>query len=233
MAKDGFEVELDDLSTFTETVQRAGEDFRDTGLQTLSALSQFAMASGLSSTAILADMSRLSSNHMDSQLAASQVLMQSFMGLSTLSMGARVIRNSYGTADGQGADALQKIDGDVVDKMFAPPKAGDTADGGDGSAESNNEAYQDTKEFLERQGQENIGALNGAGQTYVGGDYYIDSYNGSTVVTVPEQGGQPATGYESPAENELGPDLPEIDKYNEIDRYEDSNDIRFRLPELP
>jgi hypothetical protein len=232
MATDGFDVELDDLSKFNDNIQRVGEDFRDTSMQTLSALGQFAMASKLGSTGVLADLSRLSSNHMTSQFAAIQVLQETFLGLTTLAMGAQVIRNSYGSADGQGAEALQRLDGAVVDKMFAPPKKGKEEDvAGGASEESTNEAYQDVKEFLEQQGQENVDALNSGG--YGNSGYWIDSYNGSTVVTVPEQGGQPETVYESPRENELGPDLPEIDKYNEDARIEESGDIRLQFPPLP
>jgi hypothetical protein len=231
MATDGFDVELDDLSTFNTNVQRVGEEFRDTGMQTHAALGQFAVASNLGSTGLLPDLSRLSSNHMTSHFAAGQVLQETFLGLTTLAMGANVIRSSYGTADGHGADAMQRLDGAVVDKMFAAPKKGE-GDAGDGaSKEATGEVQKEIQDFLEKQSDENVEGLNS--QINGGADYWVDSYNGSVVVTVPEQGGQPETVYESPSENELGPDLPEIDKYNDGARWDESVDIRGRMFDAP
>jgi hypothetical protein len=231
MATDGFDVELDDLSTFNNNVQRTGDELRDTGMQTVAALGQFAAASNLGSTGVLPDLMRLSSNHMTSQFQAGQVLQDTFLGMTTLAMGAQVIRNSYGTADGQGSEVLQRLDGAVVNKMFAPPKKGAQDAGGDASQEATTEAQKEIQEFLEQQNQENVDGLNG--QINGGSGYWIDSYNGSTVVTVPEQGGQPETVYESPREDELGPDLPEIDKYDGDARYDESGDIRLQMPGLP
>ncbi|MCW6010147.1 hypothetical protein K1W54_37215 [Micromonospora sp. CPCC 205371] len=231
MATDGFDVELDDLSTFNDNVQRVGEDFRDTCMQAHAALAQFATASKLGATGVLADLSRLSSNHMTSHFSAGQVLQETFLGLTTLAMGANVIRTSYGTADGHGADAMLRLDGGVVDKMFAPPKKGEEGAGGGASKEATGEVQKEIQEFLEQQSDENVDGLNS--QTIGGSGYWVDSYDGSVVVTVPEQGGRPETVYESPREDELGPDLPEIDKYNEEARWEESSDIRWRLFEPP
>lgn len=230
MATDGFDVELDDLSTFNDKVQRVGEDFRDTSMQTHAALAQFATASNLGSTGVLPDLTRLSSNHMTSHFVASQVLQETFLGLTTLAMGANVIRTSYGTADGHGADAMLRLDGAVVDKMFAPPKKGEEATGG-ASKKATGEVQKEIQEFLEQQGQENVDGLNA--QANGGAGYWVDSYNGSVVVTVPEQGGLPETVYESPREDELGPDLPEIDKYDGDARLDESSDIRKRLFQAP
>jgi hypothetical protein len=230
MATDSFDVELDDLSTFNDKVQRVGEDFRDTGMQTHAALAQFATASNLGSTGLLPDLSRLSSNHMTNHFLAGQVLQDTFLGLTTLAMGANVIRTSYGTADDHGADAMRRLDGAVVDKMFAPPKKGEEDAGGGASKEATGEVQKDIEEFLEKQGKENVDGLN----SQIGGSgYWVDSYDGSVVVTVPEQGGLPETVYESPREDELGPDLPEIDKYNDEARWDESADIRRRLFEAP
>lgn len=231
MATDGFDVELDDLSTFNTNVQRVGEDLRDTGMQAHAALAQFATASNLGSTGLLPDLSRLSSNHMTSHFAAGERLQETFLGLTTLAMGANVIRTSYGSADGHGADALLRLDGAVVDKMFAPPKEGEDGAGGGASKEATEGVQKEIQDFLEQQGNENAAGLN---SPITGGSgYWVDSYDGSVVVTVPEQGGQPETVYESPREDELGPDLPEIDKYNDEARWDESSDIRRRSFEPP
>ncbi|MEH1129864.1 hypothetical protein [Micromonospora sp. CPCC 206061] len=231
MATDGFDVELDDLSTFNTNVQRVGEDFRDTGMQAHAALAEFAAASNLASTGVLPDLGLLSNRHMTEHLYAGQVLQETFLGLTTLAMGANVIRTSYGTADGHGADALLRLDGAVVDKMFAPPKKGEEVVGGGASKKATGEVQKEIEEFLEQQSKENVDGLNGQVDGRSG--YWIDPYDGSVVVTVPDQGGLPETVYESPQEDELGPDLPHIDKYNDDARWEESSDIRRRLFDAP
>jgi hypothetical protein len=233
MATDGFDVELDDLSTFNKNVQRTGEDFRDVGMQTLTALSEFATASNLGSAGLLPDLSVLSSNHLTNAFFAGQVLQDTFLGMTTLAMGANVIRTSYGSADGHGAEALQRIDGAVVNKMFAPPKEGEQDAGGGASEGEISDAQQEIKDFLEQQDRENVDGLNGGNDLIGGSGHWVDSYTGSTVVTVPEQGGQPEIVYSSPREEELGPDLPEVDKYDDDARWDESRDIRRQSPPLP
>jgi hypothetical protein len=228
MAKDGFDVELDDLTTFNETIQRTGEDFRDGGFQTLAALGEFFNASGLGSTSLL-NLTNVFSQHMDGQLAATEVHQYTSLGLSTLALGAGVIRQSYASTDGHGAAALAKIDAGVVDKMFAPPKPG--AKTGEGASQQEVDgAQQDLLDRLNRTAGENEDAFNQGIDGINGADHYLDSYDGSTVVTVPEQGGLPGQEYRSPVEGELGPDLPDIDKYDESAREDEIRDIQ--QPEL-
>lgn len=233
MAKDGFDVELDDLTTFNETIQRTGEDFRDGGFQTIAALSEFFNASGLGSTSLL-NMTNVFSQHMDGQLAATEVHQYTSLGLSTLALGADVIRQSYASADGHGAAALAKIDAGVVDKMFANPKKDEKKKDEGASQQEVDDAQQDLLDRLNETAEENNEALKqGVDSLNDGSDHYLDSYDGSTVVTVPEQGGQPGREFTSPGENELSPDLPYIDKYDESTRKQDVRDIQQPEPDRP
>lgn len=229
MAHDGFDVELDDLTTFFDTVQRAGEEFRDGGFQTLTAMGQFATASGLAAAG-LQSLASASGQQMTGWESATTALQEGALGLSTLALGAHAIRASYTSADGQGASVLGRIDGGVVDKMFAPPK--EQEQGGAGaSGEAATDAQQDLLDRLEATQDENKNALEEGVDALNGGpNSYLDSYDGSTVVEVPGVGEQPDQRYESPREDELGPDLPEIDKYNEEARQEDLRRIEIPKP---
>ncbi|MEJ3747607.1 hypothetical protein WEI85_30495 [Actinomycetes bacterium KLBMP 9797] len=219
MAQDGFDVELDDLTTFFEKIQQAGEDFRDGGFQSLAALGQFADASGLVQSG-LAGMISASSQHLTGWGQAATALQGGALGLSTLALGASAIRAGYTSADALGASALGRIDGGVVDKMFAPPKKGDEASAGDAAPEkATGEAQQDLVDRLTQTQEGNNDALEeGVDMLNEPGDNgvrsWLDSYDGSTVVEVPGMGDQPDQTYTSPGENEIGPDLPEIDKYD-------------------
>jgi hypothetical protein len=226
--EDGFDVEIDDLETFQKAVQRTSDEFRDGGFQTLAAMGQFSAASGLiqSGFTALTDFWR---RHGENHSQATTLLQEAAMGLGALAQGATTVATSYQSGDGAGAGALNRIDGKAIDKLFAPPpKESRQPDSKGPKSPLVEELAKDIKKRLE---EGNAANKDGIGLINEGATYWLDPYNGATVVTVPEQGTEPSDLHTSEPERELAPDLPYVDKYDEGARRESIRDA-LRPPKL-
>jgi hypothetical protein len=167
---DGYKVDPQDLYTHYEDVFGAASNLRQSGVTALMMITQ--LSSGLNPGGIH-ELETLQRNHMTALGDAQSVVSDSVSGLGFLAQGAGLIGTSYQATDGAAAD---KINGTLVDKLFAPPPPGQQQQG----------PPPEPLTPEEQQRLQNIAnTLAGRGTTAGGATRVMNTANGSVRVTVP------------------------------------------------